>query len=846
MKGIFPPPRVHIAIFAAVVLALAPALRATPTLPDTDPTLADTVEMTRETRDAAYLLDKNHYLSLSKPLDKLDQRELLRSYMSDLDSQLHLFFLQSDATAFEDKYGNEIISDVVEQGKLEPAYVIYNAYLDKVRARVAWIDKRLEGDIDLTATDTYQADRTDAAWPATQEDADKLWDKELRFELIGELLSADTDAHNAAIKKAKSDTAAASTSTGTATSTDTKSAPATSSAAATQTATATPDKKDAADAKPKTQEEKIADAKAKIRKRYDTYLHDRADTDSIEVQEIFLNTLTAEYDPHSNYWSPHQFEDFNIQMGNSLVGIGAQLTDLDGYCTIEELIPGGPAAKSGQLHPGDKVVAVGQATGDPVDVIGSKLRNTVNLIRGAENTPVILTIMPAGDSSTKHVVKLIREKIKLTANLAKAQIIEVPDGDNTIPVGVINIPTFYGKGGDGDNFSTTEDVTELIGKLKTAGVQGLILDVRNNGGGFLNEARDLTGLFIPPSPVLQVRNMVGGIEKIAHNEATPLWNGPLMLLVSKNSASATEIFAGALQDYRRALIVGDHSTHGKGTVQAVFQFKQLPGASPDEQAAAKITTEEWFLPDGNSIQSKGVSADIVLPSLIDFRPIGESDLKHALPADSVKALPLALHGDGPWRTSLVSDSLISSLGKQSAARQQGLDEFKLLNEDIDRDKLNFAQKDYSLNLVQRMQKHEDDLAFGDQVTDRVKALAKTNFKSTDLLLDAAKKQEAEKTDNKTAANAPDGKADDKAATASLSPTEGGADGESAEGEDAPIVFDVQLREGLRIMENWIQAEHDVNESQTTKVAVATAGPASATAVIPPALSSAPAVKSSSP
>lgn len=776
------------------------------------PPLKSTAQMTQETISLVYCLEKTHYLQ--KQFVDMDQREFLRAYMSDLDP-LHLFFLGSDVKSFQDEYAPTLAYNVGELGNLSAAFDIFQKSRERTENRVAWINKRLDGNFDLTSKETFQPDRTDLPWPATKEDSDMLWEQQLQFEMINELLAQETRDITAANKKVK-DAAAGPVKTADA------GAKAPTAAPADQTATPAPAKV-AAVTKPKTEAEKIAAAKDEIRKRYNSYLRSLEETEADEVQETFLNTLTMQYDPHSSFFSEHQLEDFDIQMRNSLVGIGAILTNDDGYCVIHELLPGGPAEKSGLLHPGDKIIGVGQADGDIVDVVGAKLRKTVNMIRGTADTNVRLLVVSANDPGAKKTVTLTRKEIKVTSNLAKADIIEVPEGDDhTVPIGVIDLPAFYGKAGNGDDFSTTEDVRELIGKLKAAGVQGLILDVRRNGGGFLNEAIDLTGLFIPSdSPVLQVRNTMAKLDELADQNSKIVWDGPLLVLVSKESASATEILTGALQDYRRALVVGDHNTHGKGTVQQVFQFDKF---DPAEKGAAKITVQKWYLPDGNSIQSKGIAADIVLPSTIDYLPIGEVDEKHALVWDSVKPLPLSLTGDGPWRAALLDDKMVSDLRDLSLSRQQSLDEFVFLKDRIAWEKAREEQKQYSLDYQTRLDQRKDDITFRDQLKARVEALAKNNYKSTDILLEAAKAQ-------------------DKDAVTKEPPAPEATDTDDAdEDSDPPVIFDIQLRESLRVMADWIRLENQrqkgdsttklaANKEMTTAMApvstsgTATAGPA---------------------
>jgi carboxyl-terminal processing protease len=792
------------ALLAAAHLPLPAAM-----LPLDDATAA---KVGRETRAVAYCLEEAHYLQ--KRLSDMDQNDLLRTYMGDLDPT-HLFFLETDVKGFQDKYAPTLAYNIRELGNIDAAYAIFDQFQDRVAERIAWINQQLNGTIDLEGNDTYRPDRTDLPWPATAQDANVLWSKQLRFDLINELLDEETHVDTVADKKAllaglrrtgeetHVDTvadkkAAASTSTQTA-GAPTAATP-TSGNTTTASATVTP-------AKPKTHAELVADAKDAIRKRYNTLLKDIQEAEPLDVEEAFLNSVTHEYDPHSDFLSESSLEDFDISMRNSLVGIGAMLSDKDGYCTIHELVPNGPAEKSGQLHPGDKIIGVGQAEGDVVDVIGAKLRKTVNMIRGTAGTQVRLQIVPADDPGGKKTVMLTREEIKLTTNLAKAQIIEVPVGDQkTVPVGVIDLPTFYGKGGDSDNFSTSEDVRELLGKLKAAGVQGIVLDMRLNGGGFLNEAIDMAGLFVPTgTPVLQVRSMTNHLDQLSDKDVQLAWNGPLLLLVSKYSASATEILTGALQDYHRALVVGDHTTHGKGTVQALYNFSDY---DPMVKGAAKVTIQKWYLPDGNSIQIKGVASDIVLPSTVDYLPVGEGDVKHALVWDSVQPLPLTLTGDGAWRDSLVDGNLVTDLRGDSLTRQQSLPEFSLLKDEIKWEKAREEQKDYSLNYDFRLEQRRADVAYRDQLKARLDTLSGGNYKSSDVLLDAAIKNEEK---DKTAATIDA----DKASAPSL---DGSDDDDDA---DATPKFDIQLRESLRIMGDWIRAEENHGLDSTKVPLVAT-------------------------
>ncbi len=802
-------------LLAVSVFALAPALF--PLLSATPTPLVDTVEMAKETRSTVVFLEDFHYNN--EHLSDLDPHALIKAYISNLDTK-HLFLLQSDVDGFEQQYNKDVLETNVQKlGSLDYAYTIFKKFQDNVHNRVDWINKYLDSDLNLQASDTYRPDRTDSAWPASADEQDKLWGQQIRFEVINELVAAETREIEAANKNASDDKSAAPAA----------STPAPDAQSATADKSAAPAKPAIADkpAAPKTFAEKLKDAKDAVKKRYASSAKILDDTDAIELQDVFLNTLAGQYDPHSNFFTENGVEEFDITMRNSLIGIGCILQDKDGFCLVSELVPGGPAQKSGQLNPGDKIIAVAQGDAEFADVVGAKLRKTVDLIRGPEGSQVRLKVIPAGMTSDADakIVNLKREQIKLTTALAKAQIIEVPVGDHTVPIGVINLPAFYGKGGDGDKFSTTEDVRELLLKLKAAKVQGIVLDLRDNGGGFLNEAIDMTGLFIPPSPVLQVRDAMGFIKKMDNTDSKPLWDGPLMLLVNKNSASATEILTGALQDYRRALVVGDRTTHGKGTVQQMYYFSTF---DPTEKGAAKVTIEKWYRPDGDSIQSRGVIADIALPSDIDYLPIGEADQKNALPWDSVKSVPLALDGDGPWRTYLLNQPVVDKLRQDSEARQNTLDELTLVKQGVAWEKSHQEQKEFSLNLDQRLADQRKDIVFRDDLNKRIDALEKTDYKSTDILLDAAKDQAADAKAAKKAALPP--------------PSDDGSAPDDPDSATSPANFDlqlhkIQLRESLRIMTDWLNLPPGQNAASAPgKVATDAANSATATATAAPAAS----------
>ncbi|MGD0259022.1 MAG: carboxy terminal-processing peptidase [Verrucomicrobiota bacterium] len=457
----------------------------------------------------------------------------------------------------------------------------------------------------------------------------------------------------------------------------------------------------------KTDDEEIIET---LSHRYHRNLRFFTDWNNDDVLQTYLTALARVYDPHSDYFGHAQLEQFSITMNLSLFGIGAELVSEDGYCKIRRLLPGGPAIKSKLIKEGDQIVAVAQSNQPPVDVVDMNLTKAVQLIRGPKGTEVRLTIIPAG-ALTTNVLSLIRDEISIEDSAAKARIIELPDlrGGN-LRLGVIDLPSFYATF-DALNTkdkpepkSTTADVTRLLAKLKEENVAGLILDLRRNGGGSLEEAIKLTGLFIKTGPVVQVRDENGKVQEADDTDPSVLYDGPLVVLTSRFSASASEIVAGALQDYGRALIVGDASTHGKGTVQSVNQLRPLIRAADksltNDPGALKLTIKEFFRPSGLSTQLKGVLPDIVLPSVAnESKDIGESALENPLPCETI---PSANYD----HFNLV-EPYLPELRKHSAERVAADKEFAYVREDIEQFKKHQADKTISLNEKQRLKEQDE-------------------------------------------------------------------------------------------------------------------------------------------
>jgi carboxyl-terminal processing protease len=425
------------------------------------------------------------------------------------------------------------------------------------------------------------------------------------------------------------------------------------------------------------------------------------DWDSNDVLNQYLDSLARAYDPHSDYQGRDEYEDFAMQMNLSLSGIGAQLRSEDGYCKIEELL-NGPAKASKKIKIGDRIVAVAQSNQPPVDIVEMPITKAVHLIRGPKGTEVRLTIIPAGTSeSTRKVVTLTRDEIKLENGEAKGKIYEVPGPDGkTARLGLIDLPSFYATIDDRSNptpRSTTADVLALLKKFKQENVNGVILDLRHNGGGSLEEAIKLAGLFIKEGPVVQIRRADGDVEVREDTDPSIAYDGPLVLLTSKFSASASEIVAGALQDYGRALIVGDSSTFGKGTAQQIFYLSKLPAFADatNDPGTLKLTNSKFYRASGASTENRGVAADITLPSLWnDSTEVGENMLDNHFPWDTIES--------SHYQKVNMVQAELAELAKRSSARTATNKEFAYLRADIDRMRKQREDKTVSLNEKQQL------------------------------------------------------------------------------------------------------------------------------------------------
>jgi carboxyl-terminal processing protease len=399
--------------------------------------------------------------------------------------------------------------------------------------------------------------------------------------------------------------------------------------------------------------------------------------DNDEILEMYLTAFTTSYDPHTTYMSASSLDNFRILLGLKLEGIGAQLKDEDGQCVVANVVPGGPADKHGKLKAEDKVVSVGQGEeGEMVDVVNMKLNDVVQLIRGDAGTTVRLGVLPEGETDVK-IYKITRDKIELTDSAASGKVFE--DGKKVdgspYKIGVIDLPSFYmdmdgARQGLADFRSTTVDVRKILEDFKSKSVDVVVLDLRRNGGGSLTEAINLTGLFIDQGPVVQVKGPDNRVQHYDDFDPGMAWDGPLVVMISKLSASASEILAGAIQDYRRGLIVGDETTHGKGTVQSLLDLgpELIGGPRAPNLGALKITMQQFYRPNGDSTQKRGVLADIVLPSITTYMDIGEADEEYAIEFDKVRRADYS-------PVNLVSSELLTKLRSESSDRLKGNSEF---------------------------------------------------------------------------------------------------------------------------------------------------------------------------
>jgi len=605
----------------------------------------------------AMILEHEHVAP--RPIDDELSRQWLDAYLDALDPN-HMILLAGDVTELQKRWSKVLDDDVEKrEPKLEAMSEVYARYERRLGERLAGARKTLAGPLPLDGQDTWDTERKDAPWPATAAEADDQWrrmilDQALRAVLLAELSKPDPAA---------------------------------------TTPPPSPEER---------RETALADLRTRLGKRFDRMAESLAKTSEADVLEFYLDALTTLFDPHSEYFAPATNSNFNIEVNNAVEGIGARLRYEDDYTVVEDVLPGGPAAMDGRLRPGDRIVGVAQGEAPFVDIVGMRLDDVVALIRGHKGTTVRLMVLPvdAPSRADTQVLSIVRAEVVIEESRARAAVLDAPPGAPV--VGVIELPSFYSDMNSdeaaGKRRGATTDVAARIAELQSKHVDGIILDLRDNGGGSLREAIDLTGLFIDQGPVVQVRGGDGKVEVLSDDSAGEAWSGPLVVLTSPLSASASEIVAGALQDYGRAIVIGAETTHGKGSVQQVldlspFLERMYGQAATENSDSLKITTQQFYRVTGSSTQSKGVLSDIVLPSPWQGLPVYESDMPHALPWSQI--------APATFKPSGALAATIPALKQRSAERVAASADFADLQKRLaERDKAR-AEKVISLNLDKR-------------------------------------------------------------------------------------------------------------------------------------------------
>ncbi|MDX2504115.1 MAG: carboxy terminal-processing peptidase [Gammaproteobacteria bacterium] len=564
--------------------------------------------------------------------DKLSSK-VLDAFIKSLDPS-RTFFLASDIKQFE-KFRYQIDNNF-HRGELKNAFTTFNLYQKRHAARLVYTLNLLENNfdkLDFSKDEELAIERDELAWPADEKEQNNLARKQLKNVIISFKLAGKED----------------------------------------------------------------KEIQELLIKRYKNQLNRIKQTNNEDAFRIYMNALAESYDPHTQYFSPRVSENFDIQMSLSLEGIGAMLQSEDGYTKVKRLVPAGPAEKAGQLKAGDRIVGVAQGTkGDVVDVIGWRLDDVVQLIRGKKGTTVRLEVIPqkSKDEHKTRIILIVRNTVKLEEQAAKKEIIKLTSNGKELKLGVIDIPAFYidfkaAQAGEHDYKSTTRDVKKLVKELNDENIDGLIIDLRNNGGGSLQEVNTLVGLFIKSGPTVQIKAADGRIAQLNDDSDEVIYHGPLMVLVNRLSASASEIFAGAIQDYNRGIIIGNQ-TFGKGTVQALQKL---------DQGQLKLTHAKFYRVSGDSTQNLGVIPDLIFPALYDKEDIGESSLPEALPWDQVKNV------EYQFQPSM--NRLFTALKKQHDKRITSNPDFLYIQETVARIDKKKSKKILSLNFKKRLKEYQE-------------------------------------------------------------------------------------------------------------------------------------------
>ncbi len=598
--------------------------------------LSPTERHRRVSKLVSNVIERSHYRQspINDPVSSL----VLDRFLEQLDAS-RSYFLASDIAEFE-RFRYQL-DEAVVVGQLEPVFTIFNRFQLRNRERIDHALALLKSEPDFTVNEEFEFDREKAPWPKTQAELNEIWRQRVKNDAVSLMLTDKTWAETRDI----------------------------------------------------------------LQKRYERVLKRNEQVTSDDIFEVFMNSFAHVFDPHSSYFSPRNSEEYKIQMSLSYEGIGASLQLVDDYVTVLNVLPGGPAAVSGTLNANDRIIAVGEGKkGKMVDVIGWRLDDVVQIIRGKVGTTVRLQILPGGAApgSPEKVLELQRNRVTLEAQAAQKEVRKITREGREMSVGIINVPSFYQdfeakSAGAKDYRSTTRDVRKLIEELKAEGVQSLIMDLRGNGGGHLTEATALSGLFIPQGPIVQLRETGGRVEVLDDPEPSVAWDGPLVVLVDRFSASASEIFAAAIQDYNRGVVVGQQ-TFGKGSVQNLYPLDRYALGSDPGFGQLTVTIGKYYRVTGESTQHRGVQPDITMPTAISTEEVGESTRESALPWDRIRPVDF---GKDP-----ALSQAVTTLTQAHEQRIASDPDFRLLLADLESFEKVRTQKKLSLNLQARIAERE--------------------------------------------------------------------------------------------------------------------------------------------
>ncbi len=595
---------------------------------------AQQFEQTPDDKEAArslcQMIEASH-ISRKKIDDEISKKTLKR-YLESVDP-LKLYFTEADIDEFRTSEND--LDNQLKDGNVTFAYKVHDVYLSRQRQRLVTIARLIQAEHDFTLDESRIANPDDLAWTKTIAELDERWRKRIKAELLAKKLD----------------------------------------------------------------DVKLPEARKQLVKRYTNFSRNESQTEKSEVLQKYLSSMTHCFDPHSSYMSPQAREDFNIAMRLRLQGIGAALGSEDGMTIVRQIVPGGAAHKDGRLKLGDKIIGVGQAKGDITDIVEMKLSRVVRLIRGKAGTKVRLKVKVAKTGETS-VYELTRQLIELKQSAVGTEIIETGKRIKGTKgrIGVVRLPSFY-RDFDGerrglpDFRSAARDVRKALENFTKDGkIDAVLLDLRTNGGGALKDAIEVSGLFIDEGPVVHIKSPDGSISLLRDQDAGITWNGPLVVITSRMSASASEIFAGVIKDYRRGLIIGDETTHGKGTVQNVVQCPRRSALNffRKPTGALKLTIQQFYRVNGDSSQERGIPSDVILPSVINHMDFGESSLDNHLPFDKIDPADFKA-------VSLVNDAIVKTLQKQSGQRVAGNAEFAKDHEAIRKFLVRKRRKTISIN-----------------------------------------------------------------------------------------------------------------------------------------------------